>query len=134
MLDALTYTRKRRPIVFPNPGFQKQLFEYEKHLRQNNQKAMVEYQEKKRKRIIEQHNQMTNSEQKPRAAASYDGGIKQHSAKQLEAAKNAYQMYEKNPKHTSSKPHEKQLNATTGKFYTQTKTSEVASPTNRPLT
>jgi dynein heavy chain/atypical dual specificity phosphatase len=62
MLDALTYTRKRRPIVFPNPGFQKQLFEYEKHLRQNNQKAMVEYQEKKRKRIIEQHNQMTNSE------------------------------------------------------------------------
>ena len=36
MLDALTYTRKRRPIVFPNPGFQKQLFEFEKHLKQIN--------------------------------------------------------------------------------------------------
>jgi dual specificity phosphatase 12 len=23
MLDALTYCRKRRPIVFPNPGFQR---------------------------------------------------------------------------------------------------------------
>ena len=79
---------------------------------------MVEYQEKKRKRIIEQHNQMTNSEQKPRAAASYDGALKQHSAKQLEAAKIAYQMYDKNAKLTSTKPQEKQLNATTGKFYT----------------
>lgn len=59
MLDALTYTRKRRPIVFPNPGFQKQLFEFEKHLRENNKKAMVEYQEKKRKRMIEQHNQVS---------------------------------------------------------------------------
>jgi hypothetical protein len=68
---------------------------------------MVEYQEKKRKRIIEQHNQMTNSEQKPRAAASYDGALKQHSAKQLEAAKIAYQMYDKNAKLTSTKPQEK---------------------------
>jgi protein-tyrosine phosphatase len=59
MLDALTYTRKRRPIVFPNPGFQKQLFEFEKHLKQINQKTMIEYQEKKRQRIIDQQNQLT---------------------------------------------------------------------------
>jgi protein-tyrosine phosphatase len=51
MLDAMTYTRKKRPIVFPNPGFQRQLFEFEKHLRQNNQRAMQEYQDKKKKKI-----------------------------------------------------------------------------------
>jgi protein-tyrosine phosphatase len=48
MLDAMTYTRKKRSIIFPNPGFQKQLFEYEKQLRLSNQRAMVEYQDKKK--------------------------------------------------------------------------------------
>lgn len=67
MLDAMTYTRKKRPIIFPNPGFQKQLFEYEKHLRQNNQKNMIEYNEKKKQKIKEVERQapqsaFTNSE------------------------------------------------------------------------
>ena len=53
MLDALTYTRKRRPIIFPNPGFQRQLFEFEKHLRTHQQKVMYDYQEKKRKRELQ---------------------------------------------------------------------------------
>ena len=58
MLDAMTYTRKKRPIIFPNPGFQKQLFEYEKHLRQNNHKNMVEYNEKKKQKIMEAERQV----------------------------------------------------------------------------
>lgn len=53
MLDAMTYTRKKRPIVFPNPGFQKQLFEFEKLLKQSNYKAMVEYHDKKKQKIQE---------------------------------------------------------------------------------
>lgn len=53
-LDAMTYTRKRRPIVFPNPGFQRQLFEFEKHLTTFNAKVMKDYQERKKKRESEQ--------------------------------------------------------------------------------
>jgi hypothetical protein len=33
LFDALTHTRKRRPIIFPNPGFQRQLMDYEKKLK-----------------------------------------------------------------------------------------------------
>jgi hypothetical protein len=131
MLDALTYTRKRRPIVFPNPGFQKQLFEFEKHLKQINQKTMIEYQEKKRQRIIDQQNQLTaHYMQKPRVAASFDGAAKQNPQ---DSAKQAYQMYESNKnKPSQSKAHEKlgmSFNATakdgTGKFFSQPKSSEV---------
>jgi predicted patatin/cPLA2 family phospholipase len=32
-VDALNYTRRRRPIVFPNFGFQRQLLDYERALR-----------------------------------------------------------------------------------------------------
>ncbi len=32
-LDALSLVRKKRPIVFPNPGFQKQLHDFEKKLK-----------------------------------------------------------------------------------------------------
>ena len=30
----MSLTRKKRPIIHPNPGFQKQLFDYEKRLKQ----------------------------------------------------------------------------------------------------
>ena len=33
LYDALSHTRKRRPIIFPNPGFQKQLFEFDRKLK-----------------------------------------------------------------------------------------------------
>ena len=33
LFDALSHTRKKRPIIFPNPGFQRQLFEFEKKLK-----------------------------------------------------------------------------------------------------
>ena len=33
LLDALTFVRKKRPIVFPNPGFQKQLHDFERKLK-----------------------------------------------------------------------------------------------------
>jgi Dual specificity phosphatase, catalytic domain len=32
LFNALSHTRKRRPIIFPNPGFQKQLFDFERRL------------------------------------------------------------------------------------------------------
>ena len=35
-LEAMTYVRKKRPIVFPNFGFQRQLMEFEKTLRAKN--------------------------------------------------------------------------------------------------
>jgi hypothetical protein len=82
MLDALTFVRKRRPIVYPNPGFQRQLFEYEKHLRVNNEKMMNEYQDKKRKRIIEQQKfakeDQERSERKKKALESFDLGALLH--------------------------------------------------------
>lgn len=82
MLDALTFVRKRRPIVYPNPGFQRQLFEYEKHLRANNEKTMKEYQDKKRKRIIEQQKfakeDQERSERKKKALESFDLGATLH--------------------------------------------------------
>jgi hypothetical protein len=34
LFDAMSLTRKKRPIIHPNPGFQKQLFDYEKRLKQ----------------------------------------------------------------------------------------------------
>jgi hypothetical protein len=33
MFDAMSYVRRRRPIIFPNPGFQRQLLDFEKHLK-----------------------------------------------------------------------------------------------------
>jgi hypothetical protein len=33
LIDALSHTRKKRPIIFPNPGFQRQLIEFEKKLK-----------------------------------------------------------------------------------------------------
>eukprot|EP00347_Sterkiella_histriomuscorum_P001470 403371914 len=33
MYNAMTFTRQRRPIIFPNPGFQKQLIDFEKSLK-----------------------------------------------------------------------------------------------------
>jgi protein-tyrosine phosphatase len=53
-LDAMTYVRKRRPIIFPNPGFQRQLFDFEKHLRATQSKVMNDYQERKKKKASEQ--------------------------------------------------------------------------------
>lgn len=35
-MEAMTYVRKKRPIVFPNFGFQRQLMEFEKALRAKN--------------------------------------------------------------------------------------------------
>ncbi len=35
-LEAMTYVRKKRPIVFPNFGFQRQLMDFEKALRSKN--------------------------------------------------------------------------------------------------
>lgn len=33
-IDAANFVRKRRPIIFPNTGFQKQLAELEKYLKE----------------------------------------------------------------------------------------------------
>ena len=33
LFDALTHMRKRRPIIFPNPGFQRQLMDYERKIK-----------------------------------------------------------------------------------------------------
>ena len=41
-MDAVTYTRKRRSIIYPNPGFQRQLSEYEKHVRSSQTKIISE--------------------------------------------------------------------------------------------
>lgn len=35
-LEAMTFVRKKRPIVFPNFGFQRQLMDFEKALRSKN--------------------------------------------------------------------------------------------------
>jgi protein-tyrosine phosphatase len=35
-MEAMTYVRKKRPIVFPNFGFQRQLMDFEKALRTKN--------------------------------------------------------------------------------------------------
>jgi hypothetical protein len=33
LFDAMSLTRKKRPIIHPNPGFQKQLFDFERRLK-----------------------------------------------------------------------------------------------------
>ena len=33
MFDAMSFVRRKRPIIFPNPGFQKQLLQFEKTIR-----------------------------------------------------------------------------------------------------
>jgi hypothetical protein len=42
LFDAMSLTRKKRPIIHPNPGFQKQLFDYEKKLKQGRLKLINE--------------------------------------------------------------------------------------------
>eukprot|EP00347_Sterkiella_histriomuscorum_P018198 403346415 len=38
--DAMSHVRKRRPIIFPNPGFQRQLMEFERTLKRNQTKKV----------------------------------------------------------------------------------------------
>ena len=42
LFDAMSLTRKKRPIIHPNPGFQKQLFDFEKKLKQGRLKVINE--------------------------------------------------------------------------------------------
>jgi protein-tyrosine phosphatase len=43
LFDALTHTRKRRSIIFPNPGFQRQLMEYERKIKASRLKKEIKF-------------------------------------------------------------------------------------------
>jgi hypothetical protein len=54
--EAFNYVKKKRPIIFPNFGFQKQLVEYEALLQERSKKKEVKFKEEKteeKKRTIE---------------------------------------------------------------------------------
>lgn len=44
MFDAMSFVRRKRPIIFPNPGFQRQLLDFEKYLKSVKQKPVEKMQ------------------------------------------------------------------------------------------
>jgi protein-tyrosine phosphatase len=56
-MDALNFVKKRRPVIFPNFGFQKQLMEYEKYLKEKFEikKAISKNSNEEAKATIERH-------------------------------------------------------------------------------